>query len=228
MKQHKSLNLLMDTLFANNSLTNWSIYEEKSGNIVVRLRFTKIEDGGNDTNVIRSQSFRKKSEAQAKRDRERAARHRSGVTTRSQAAQAATESAELARGEEQICDSDTLPPDMSPVVELDPEALSFDPCSVSHSSATGDSSTIANDTSPTVMSEDLYCKEYDCNMSFPPTPDDVPCGLCCFECLKTPEYHGHKTIRCDTCNRYICQLCYLKTRHFEDCPRQGPITYVDT
>ena len=60
MEQHKTLELLMRTLFANNCMKTWNIFEENSGNIVLKIRFTKTEDSKNDNfnNAIKSVSYK--------------------------------------------------------------------------------------------------------------------------------------------------------------------------
>ena len=116
MEKHRTLNTLLSSLFTNNILKHWTIFEEKSGSILVKLRFTNIEDiNGTINNEIIDQSpiaFRRKSTKQVNRDRDRAARHkdaRAGVHTRSM------ESVEQPRSAEPDVLSSTAPLDLSAV-----------------------------------------------------------------------------------------------------------------
>ena len=135
MEGHNTLNMLMNSLFANNNLRNWSIFEEKNGAIVVRLRFDSSDTNSeNDTAGKSHVSYKKKSESQLRRDRNRAARHNNAFVrdeTRSESVQDST-SPELPRHAEQIIISDTTPLDFSPV-QLSPSATSLRP--VNHGSA---------------------------------------------------------------------------------------------
>ena len=112
-------------------MQNWSVYEEISGSTVVKLRFTKSINS--DSELAHHQSFRRKSEAQSQRDRNRAARHRAastGVTTRGQASAGTrtvvNEPPEPSRDPETIFHSEAGPLEASPV-QLNPEAPMFDP-----------------------------------------------------------------------------------------------------
>ena len=162
MEQHATLKMLMDSLFMNNCLGNWSIFEDKSGQTVVNIRFTK---NGNEDTVTAPQSFRRKSEAQAQRDRDRAARHRvarAGATTRSRAREASvdmtavSDSPELPRHIETISVSNTASLEVSPVVELNPGAQCFNPKSVGQNSTVGARCTDENDSLISVESADTY------------------------------------------------------------------------
>ncbi len=80
---------LLDMFFSSANLHTWSIYEEKSGHITVKLRF---EGECSHTGVNMGQSgqatFKRKNEKQTYRDRTRAKEHqqsKKGVTTRSMA-----------------------------------------------------------------------------------------------------------------------------------------------
>ena len=79
MDKHATLNMLLSSLFENNQLHNWSIFEDNSDFINVRIRFTKHEDTAEPAQNI---SYRRVSEAQSKRSRERAARHRDAASRR--------------------------------------------------------------------------------------------------------------------------------------------------
>ena len=91
------LKSLLDTLFSNDELKMWQIYEEHSGNICVKLRFNGRELGLN-VNVLQSTrqgTFKRRSAAQTKRDRERASHHQ--MKTRSQRQAADEEDTETAQ-----------------------------------------------------------------------------------------------------------------------------------
>ena len=134
MDNYGTLTLLLDSLFKNNYLQNWSLYEETDSNnyILVKLRFTKKENAG-----IVPQSYRRRSEAQSRRDRDRAARHRArrdDIVTRSRSSadvpETVAESVEMPRNLETNSHSDTMQLEHSPVVQLNPGADSFVPESV--------------------------------------------------------------------------------------------------
>ena len=79
MDNHPTLDGLVTTLFATNALSSWQIFEDKRNIVHLRLRFTK-----QDTNVSsddQNTSFRRKSDNQVKRDRERARRHKDSRTS---------------------------------------------------------------------------------------------------------------------------------------------------
>ena len=62
MDKHTKLNMLLSSLFESNALSTWIIFEDKSGIVNVRLRFTKCGDMDSVENV----SFWRKSEGQRK------------------------------------------------------------------------------------------------------------------------------------------------------------------
>ena len=112
MGNNRTLNTLLNSLCLTNVIKNWTILEEKSGDILVKVRFTNSQNSN--ASHMNSQ-YRKKSTKQIARDRERAVRHRElrvGMKTR---AIAATE----AEPPEQLRDSDSClseppPLDISP------------------------------------------------------------------------------------------------------------------
>ena len=132
MEQYNTLNVTLCALFDQNSLKNWSIFDDLiTGTTIVKLRFTKSENGDMTTPP---QSFRRKSNNQVARDRDRAVRHRAHtgrMSTRSQVAAAnadAVASIEIPRHAETISVSDTARSlECSPVVPLNPEAYCFSP-----------------------------------------------------------------------------------------------------
>ena len=239
MEQHKTLELLMRTLFANNCLKTWSIFEENSGNIVLKIRFTKTDNSQNENsnNVIKSASYKRKSSSQTQRDRERALRHhaaRDGVTTRSQAA---VEYPEIPRHSEEISHSYTRPLEYTPVLNspaLDPEALCFEPEPLNCVGLSEDTSTKAGDiVIPSLDSSDT-ANNFEVNEEPSADAEDMqictdaePC-IACFKCSVKASDHHVKTTYCVNCENYVCQLCFLKTRHFEQCPSEHPIRYIDT
>ena len=243
----------MDRLFTNNCLKNWSIFEETSGSTVVRLRFTK----NGDNNVVTSpQSFRRKSETQAQRDRDRAARHRdarTGATTRSQASAdrtLASESPELARHSETISAGNTAPSlEVSPV-QLNASAECFDPESVDHNSAAGDGSTNGNTSLLSLESMDTYSLD----MMPSEYPDDST-SIVTESIIEEPSYtsyagatgiinhKGRKEILCRRCHATVavasavygikmmhCDKCKVhvceKTSHFHKCREH--VRFIDT
>ena len=130
MDKHRTLHTLVSSLFTENQLKNWTIFEEKSGSILVKLRFT---NGNVDNSGATAQSpvaYKRKSTKQVTRDRTRAARHKdalTGVSTRSMAS-AEPASPELPRSVETYSISETGPLEFSPV--LDTSTVSM--CSAVH------------------------------------------------------------------------------------------------
>ena len=49
--QSKMLDILLDTLFRNDTLKSWSIFDEKSGCITVKLRFSGQNGGQKGLNI---------------------------------------------------------------------------------------------------------------------------------------------------------------------------------
>ena len=131
MDKHPTLDMLLSSLFASNILSNWSIYDDKNGCVNVRLRFTKCDD-------IKTEhvSFRRKSQNQLNRDRERAIHHKTDKNTQSTRILRShmsdvneDEPLELPRSSEENCASD-MAHVYSPVsVQMDPEAEIYVPCS---------------------------------------------------------------------------------------------------
>ena len=78
---NKNLDVILSTLILN-GLKGWQIYEEKSGNVVVKIRF----NGEHDTvDEITTGTYKRKSEAQVNRDFKRSKDHNSTkMKTRSQ------------------------------------------------------------------------------------------------------------------------------------------------
>ena len=124
MEGHDTLNMLMNSLFANNELRNWSIFEEKNGAIVVKLRFENSVTNS-ENNSRNHVSFKRKSESQMQRDRNRAARRRNTYMASATSVQDGS-STELPRHSERNSISDTTPLDFSPV-QLSLSATSFTP-----------------------------------------------------------------------------------------------------
>ncbi len=85
--QSKMLDILLDTLFRNDTLKSWSIFDEKSGCITVKLRFSGQNGGQKGLNIDHSgqTTFKRRSDSQTERDRMRAQHYKTkeGITTRS-------------------------------------------------------------------------------------------------------------------------------------------------
>ena len=125
MNDHPTLKMLLSSIFSTNSLSNWSIFEDKNGQVNVRLRFSKHEES---SEVEHTVSYRRKSDAQVKRDRDRAIHHRNrptcdGRITRSRASEHSKDDivSELPRCSEEFSASESTPLALdSPVsVEMD-------------------------------------------------------------------------------------------------------------
>ena len=105
----------------------WQIFDEQSGNICLKLRFYGTQHGqdGNSQQNARNGTFKRRSEAQTRRDRDRAGRHQ--MRTRSQR-QAAHDDGDKAQDvsstsiEDARCGDFTMD---SPVVVLNPLATPF-------------------------------------------------------------------------------------------------------
>ena len=79
-----SLQMLLEQLQEKGTMSSWQIYEEKSGNVCVKLRFECSGDQPSMDN-IKTVSYKKKSQKQMDRDLKRAQNfEKGGVTTRSQ------------------------------------------------------------------------------------------------------------------------------------------------
>ena len=140
MEAHGSLRMLLDTLLEKETLNSWNIYEEKSGAVVVRGRFSPRHsasdvdstDANNGINI----GYKRKSPAQLARDRERARTFNERRMTRSQAR--GNDDAGVPNVEKERCDTESLFSDtglsglVSPVMpatksRLDPLVLPFSP-----------------------------------------------------------------------------------------------------
>ena len=85
MEAPHMLKNLLDTLFCSDVLKMWQIYEEPSGSICVKIRFNGRQPELTENSAQNTQhlgTFKRRSDAQCKRDRDRAARHQ--MITRSQ------------------------------------------------------------------------------------------------------------------------------------------------
>ena len=122
MEVHKTLRMLLDSLFTNNDVKNWTIFEEKSGNVIMKIRFTNRTEHEQASDNIAHRpipvSYKKKSEKQMSRDRDRMAQHQrpEPVMTRSRASDS-METVELPRNEENYR-SDTGSLEFSPVLDI--------------------------------------------------------------------------------------------------------------
>ena len=140
MEAHGSLRMLLDTLLEKETLNSWNIYEEKSGAVVVRVRFSPRHSVSNvsstDANNGLNIGYKRKSPAQLARDRERARTFNERRMTRSQAR--GNDDAGVPDVEKERCDTESLFSDtslsgsVSPVMpatksRLDPLVLPFSP-----------------------------------------------------------------------------------------------------
>ena len=64
-----TLRMLLKNMFDNNPLLTWSMYTERSGNIMMKVRFGDI---GNEEGLNSNLSYKRKSENQIRRDTKRA------------------------------------------------------------------------------------------------------------------------------------------------------------
>ena len=79
-----SIKMLLGSLMATNKLMTWQIYQERSGNTLVKIRFGYHENGGPalPTDEIQNSNtfFKRKSDKQVRRDTERAKTHSDRIT----------------------------------------------------------------------------------------------------------------------------------------------------
>ena len=77
-----TLKMVLDNLMKHNPLLTWQMYQEKSGSVMLKLRFGDIGENQQDPNT--KAHFKRKSDTQMQRDIKRASEHkqRTGVTTR--------------------------------------------------------------------------------------------------------------------------------------------------
>ena len=127
---HTTLNITLNALFGNNTLKNWSLFDDlKSGIVTLKLRFTKLDT----TSAVQSQSFRRKSGGQIQRDCEIAERHRARkhtMATMSLDVAEADISQDITCEGEELSGSETIPTlNYTPVVDCDlnPGAACFIP-----------------------------------------------------------------------------------------------------
>ena len=83
MELPKTLVKLLDTLLTENGLTSWQIFEEKSSNIIVKIRFGNGHPGPTADKQPSETiaSYRRKSPSQIKRDQARVADHKHQQST---------------------------------------------------------------------------------------------------------------------------------------------------
>ena len=246
MDDYGTLNLLLDSLFTNNCLQNWSLFEEMNGNncTVVKLRFTKKENS-----EVTPQSYCRRSEAQSRRDRDRAARHRAGrddILTRSRASlnvqETVAESVELPRESETISHSDTVPLEHSPVLQLNPGADSFVPDSVNlnkdqctdlNDSLCGEytgtgTKELFEDLEPNIDLPHLETKQIRETSSITSDDDandvsyneEIRCVDCFTSFRGAVNVYKINMMWCDSCKVNICEQCYDRSRHFYKCKKR--------
>ena len=84
MDVNHNIKMLLDSLMATNKLMTWQIYQERSGNTLVKIRFGYHENGGPalPTDEIQNSNtfFKRKSDKQVRRDTERAKTHSDRIT----------------------------------------------------------------------------------------------------------------------------------------------------
>ncbi len=142
----KTLEVLLSTLFDKDELKSWQIFEERSGTVMVKLRFTGSHGGGHaqstmtGTGNMEPSSYKRKSDKQVKRDRQRAVNHqdnihsKEGVITRSKSAK--SDCIEQPRHEDMCISLRDLNP-----LSCSPEIVEPDSPTCSHASVTTDSNT---------------------------------------------------------------------------------------
>ena len=123
MDDHRTLKLLMESLFSGNIVKNWSVFaDNKYGSTVLKIRFTKPEQGLSGEACANQDvipvAYKKKSDKQSRRDYDRNIRHNSSkgestVMTRSKIPEDYSH-VELPRVSEADCVSEPGP--LSPVV----------------------------------------------------------------------------------------------------------------
>ena len=236
MDTHTTLNMLLSSLFTNNSLHNWSIFEDNSDYINVRIRFTKHED----INTVQNASYRRISEAQARRNRERAARHRDTAARRPTRIQNLHLTPEIPRyADGNVGNSETTPvalpvsPELvletpeidthllevsSPVIHAEPQTCGEKP-ETDHLDTSNVRSDCIHDR---IIENSLADHTYHDQLDFAPdntmlsdhltdantSMDNIGCCLCPFRLRETFSTKMRRTLQCKSCSRYICASCY--------------------
>ena len=73
---------LLDSLMQNNPLLTWQMYQERTGSVMIKMRFgnTELKEDSNNNGY-----FKRKSSNQIKRDNRRAEQHQQQIITKSKA-----------------------------------------------------------------------------------------------------------------------------------------------
>ena len=198
---------------------HWSIFEDKNGLVNVRIRFTKCDE--DNTNEA---SFRRISDKQVKRNRQRAIRHQNNRAeariTKSQASEQNLDiSTELPRGLEDTFISETVPLDSPVIVEPTPEDYmntSLVSCDQSHEDIECTSEPLRTDETDTVS---------DCESANTSIVSKVPqlkakkylvskdqfkrCDRCSTSVTVAKNVHRIKMYYCNRCREYACENCYF-------------------
>ena len=241
MDNHKTLKLMMDSLFSENMLKNWSIFaDNKNGATVLKIRFTKpVTAPGEEctSSEVIPIAFKRKSVKQSLRDHDRKVKHenqmdkRSPVITRSMALDNHTD-VELPRVPETDCVSEpalsrVLPTITAPVLPVaesvgSPDTIkslncesSFDTSasSLNHSSADNNADTT-----------DRWCSILNQYKNIEPGREVnvYRAGNKCSECLRPCDLESEthfefQTLSCNLHNAIVCTDCYPRSGHILKC-----------
>ncbi len=184
----KTLEDLLETLLAKKTLASWQIYDEKSGKIVVKLRFSEACSSGGTTERHGQISYKRKSQKQIVRDAQRTAKWRDNVEnvriTRSMA-QKQNMDIEQPRGGFNQCDISAISVPAIPVSPGDPASndninnstwSSSEPCQQKETSVSDRYNTHDIDTTghmkPFSPPQIALCMEKTCEKSLDVTHDN--------------------------------------------------------
>ena len=238
MDDHRTLKLVMESLFSGNTVKNWSVFaDNKCGSTVLKIRFTKPESGlsGEEcaNQTVIPVAYKKKSDKQSRRDYDRKLKHEisivdSSVMTRSKKP-CDYSHVELPRVSEAECVSEPGP--LSPVVCSTPDTscqslncespdASLDVCESEIKHGSPDTSETKTDADIT----DRWCSilsQYK-NIESGRERNVLNAGLKCSECLrlcdlKSEFTFGFNTVSCNYHNAIVCTECYPKSRHISNC-----------
>ena len=246
MESHKTLKLIMDSLFSDNILKNCSIFaDNKCGATVLKIRFTKPEvtaSGEDSTNEsVTPVTYRRTSQKQSRRDYERKTKHDASklVMTRSKASENYTH-VELPRVSRTDVFSET--PSISPVVceEPDPvipdtntQSLNCDSPPVCDMSLHHGSADISEQTDNDASTNDSWCdiishyKNIEPNRKRNVFQIGHKCSKCLRSCdLKSESSFGFKTLSCNYHDAIICTGCYPISGHITKCKMKKVIFHV--
>ena len=246
MENHKILGNLLNTLFESLDTSSWSIYEDKFGMTVCRIKFSpKQEDSATKDNIEQTPiGYKRKSVTQLQRDQSRMSRYNKEYNTRSQNKTVLKDNEIMRDTYEDTFSNSGLSPE--PVYEGASAAES--PFQITaHSPAVPPSIHMSPDfhakfqtsaeseaciSLPDMRAESECQSELDGCYAHAATHDDLN-NIICYECGTsapvTLSLFGCEMFQCDKCiNYYVCGVCVHQPqkRHTFKC--QNRLKYINT